>query len=78
MFGTAAFDYTEANINFIFLGSTVSHCTGVHYNVPDIPNVLKGKKAHGTVVKQELVVKKIVKECYCIGRIWGHKSKGAD
>ena len=45
-----------------FSGSGVSHCTGVPYNVPDVPNVLKGKKAYGTVVNQELVVKDFSKK----------------
>ena len=50
------FDYTESNIDFIFSGSTVSHCTGVPYNVPDIPETLRGTKAYSTFFKQESVV----------------------
>ena len=60
--GTEVFNYTESNINFIFSGTGVSHCTGVPYNVPDVPKILKGKKAYSTVIKEDLVVKYFLKK----------------
>ena len=72
--GITVFDYTEAIINFIFSVIGVSHCTGVPYNVLDVPNVLKGKKAYGTVVNQELAVKDFLKKSVIVWSGFGRVS----
>ena len=42
--GSNVFDYSCANFYFVFSGARVSHYTGVPYNVPNIPEALKGNK----------------------------------
>ena len=60
--GTAVFDYTEVNLNFIFLGSNVVHCTGIPYNIPTFPSVLTGSKSYGTLVKNEIEIRDFLKK----------------
>ena len=60
--GSNVFNYSDANFNFVFSGATVSHTTGVPYNVPDMPGALTGKKSYKSVMQDEVIVKKFLKE----------------
>ena len=60
--GSNVFDYYCANFHFIFSGAGVSHCTDVPYNVPIMPEALKGYKCFKHVVENEEIVEEYLKK----------------
>ena len=74
--GSNVFDYSCANFYFIFSWPRVSHYTGVSYNVPNMPESLKGNKCFNHVVENKEFFKEYLKKkCCCLDRIWCHKCR---
>ena len=60
--GYNVFDFSKSNISFVFSGSRVSHCTGVPYNVPEMPELLKGNKSFKSINDNTGLVKNYLRK----------------